>query len=139
MDCDDVLTDQLEEGAMSAVQSFSHLPQGFFVRLSRVSSSDFFVPRRMEGPSPRFADRTACHRLKGSRFADGTEVDVDEDPPQHDNCGDIVKDVTDGHGPAPEGSRPGPENDSGNQVDDATGDNLPEHYLLTGVEEAGVG
>src|SRR5579872_3982206 len=113
--------------------------QRFFVRLPRVTSGDLFVPGGMKCPSPCFADRAARHRLKRSWLADGTEVDVDEDSTQHDDCGDVVHNIADGYGPASKGSRPGPENDSGNQVDDAADDNLPKHYLLAGVEEAGVG
>ena len=49
-----------------------------------------------------------------------------------------MQNITDCHGPASKGWRTGPENDSGDQVEDAADDNLPEHGLLTGVEEAGV-
>src|SRR5208282_6795116 len=114
------------------------LPQSLFLRLLRVASGGFLVPRGMEGPGPRFADGAARHGLESSRFADRAQVNMNEDSAQHDECRNIMEHVADGHRPASKGSRTGPENDPRDQVNDAADDNFPELRFLAGVEEAGV-
>ncbi len=116
-----------------------HSSACFFVGLLRVAPGDLLVPCRMEGPSPRFAHRAANHGLESARLADGAQIDVDEDAAEHDEGGDVVENVADGYGDSAESRCACPEDDAGDYVDNAAGDDLPEHNLLSGVEEAGFG
>ena len=93
----------------------------------------------MEGPGPGFAYGAANHGVEGAGLADGAQIDVDEDAAEHDEGGDVVENVADGYGDSAESFCARPEDDAGDEVDDAAGDDLPEHSLLAGIEEAGVG
>jgi len=48
----------------------------------------------MEGPGPGFAYRAANHRLEGAGLAERALVDVNEDSAEHNECGDIVHDIS---------------------------------------------
>src|SRR5208282_120617 len=62
-----------------------------------------------------------------------------EDSAELNDGGDVVENVTDGDGDSAESLCARPEDGAADDVDDAAGDDLPEHYLLPGVEEAGFG
>src|SRR5208282_767382 len=107
--------------------------------LDRVTSGDALVPRRMKRPRPGFAHAATNHRLKRAGLADCALVDVDEDSAEHDEGGDVVENVADGYGVSAESWCACPEDCAGDYVHDAAGDDLPEHDLLSGVEEVGFG
>jgi hypothetical protein len=115
-----------------------HLAARLLARFYGISSGDLLVPGWVERPCPGLADGTANHALEGARFADGAEVDVNEDPAEHDEGGDIMNHVADGDGNSAEGSCAGPHDDAGDQIDDAAAYDLPELHFLPGIEEAGV-
>src|ERR1700727_858067 len=110
----------------------------FFASLTRIASRILFVPSGMKRPCPSFAHCSANHRAKRARLADRTQVDVNEDPAQHDDGGNIVQNIAHRDGPTPECARSRPKNDSGDQVNDRTADDLPELRLLSTVEKAGL-
>src|SRR5579883_2228032 len=111
----------------------------FFVGLARIAPGDLLIPGGVEGPGPGLAHRAARHGFEGAGFPDRAQVDVDEDPAQHDQRRDVMHDIADGDGHAAERTRPNPENHPGYQVGDTARHDLPELDLLPGVEEAGVG
>ena len=55
----------------------------FLAGLLRITPRDLFVPCRMKRPRPGFANSTASHRLERSRLANGAEIDVNENPAEH--------------------------------------------------------
>ena len=116
-----------------------HLAARFFAGLLWVASGDLLVPGGVEGPGPGFAYRAANHRLEGARLAECALIDVDEDSAEHDEGGDVVYDVADGDGDSSESPCARPQDDAGDQVDDAAAYDLPELNFLPGVEEAGDG
>lgn len=91
----------------------------------------------MKSPGPGFANGPANHGLKGAGLAEGALVDMDEDSAEHDKGGDVVENVAHGYGDSAEDGCARPEDCAGDYVDDAAGDDLPKHNLLSGVEEAG--
>jgi len=93
----------------------------------------------MKGPGPGFAYGAANHRVEGAGFSEGALVDVDEDAAQHYEGGDVVENVADGYGNSAESGCACPEDGAGDDVDKAAEDDLPEHNLLSGIEEAGFG
>src|SRR5207249_11707927 len=61
---------------------------------------------------------------------------VNKDSAQHDNGGDVVQNIAERHRNWSEGSCSRPENDPGDEIDDAPNHDLPELHLLASVEEA---
>src|SRR5208282_4293530 len=110
----------------------------FFAGLPGIASSNLFVPCRMKGPSPRFADRAAGHRLKSARLAEGALINVDEDSAQHDERGDVVEHVADGDRNSSKCPRARPQHDASDQVNHAPDQDLPELNFLAGIEESGI-
>ena len=80
--------------------------ESFFIRLARIASRHFLVPRRMERPRPRFTDCPACHSAKRSGLANRAQINVDEDSAEHDYGGDVVQNIADGHRGSAETARP---------------------------------
>src|ERR1700739_2366274 len=104
-----------------------------------IATSHLLVPGRVKGPRPRFTDRTACHGLKRARLSDRTQIDVNENPPQHDEREDVVQDVATRYCDAPERVGPNPEDDSRDQEHNAADHDLPELSFLAGIEESRIG
>ena len=73
----------------------------------------------MERPRPRFTDCPAGHSVKGSGLTNRAQINVDEDSAEHDYGGNVVQHIADRDGESAEGARARPENNSGDQVDDA--------------------
>src|ERR1700694_5141593 len=115
----------------------AHLPPRLFARLSRIASGDLLVPGGVEGPSPSFAYGAANHGPECARLADRALVDVDENSAKHHDRGDIVYDIADGDGGCSERSRARPQDGSGDDVENAADNDLPEQEFLPGVEKAG--
>src|SRR5580704_17832641 len=111
----------------------------FLAGFDRIPSRDLFIPGRMKRPRPGFADSAANHGLKCARLADRAEVNVNEDPAQHDHGGDIVQHVTDRDRPASKRAGTLPENDASDYKNHAPRDNLPELRLLSTIEKASLG
>src|ERR1019366_973264 len=103
-------------------------------RLVRIASRYRLVPRRMVRPRPGFAHRPAGHRLDGMRFAESTEIHVEENAKQHDQRGNVVDHIGEGHGNSAKYLRK-PHYNASYNVGDAAADDLPELHLLPRVEE----
>src|ERR1035441_3971563 len=106
-------------------------------RLLRIAAGDLVIPGGMMRPRPSFAHRSPGHRLSRAGLAEGTEIDVEENPKQHDERRHIVDHIRDRDQQAPKNLRK-PHDDARNDVSDAAANNLPELHLLPGVKEAGL-
>src|ERR1700735_891831 len=109
----------------------------FFASLTRIASRNLFVPSGMKRPGPGFAHCSANHRLKCARLADRAQVDVNEDPAQHDDGGNIVQNIAHRDGPTPECARSSPKNNSSDEINDRATNDLPELHFLPCIEKAG--
>src|SRR5215469_2653143 len=126
-------------GALRILSGRTQAIQGFVMSLPWIATSHLLVPGRVKGPGPGFTDRTACHGLERARLPDRAQIDVNENPPQHNEREDVVQDVADGHGGATKRAGSKPEDDSCDQEHNAADHDLPELDFLTGVEESRVG
>src|SRR5215467_12363032 len=123
------------ESCLCSVALRLDIPLGFLECFLWISPGHFLVPGGMVRPCPGFADCAARHRLHRSRLADCAQIDVNEYSSQHDQGGNVVNYIAQGHRPAAEDFGE-PHNDAGDDVSDAAAHNLPELRFLAGVEEA---
>ena len=64
------------------------------VVFTRIAARGVSIPRGMMSPRPPLGDGPARHRLKGARLLRRALVDMNDESHQHEQRGNVVKDVT---------------------------------------------